>query len=362
MTGSTTLPLEEILRRAVVDATAWPDVCSEVANFLGGIGAILTPVDMRERGPGLVHSPSIADVYSVYLRDNWATRDPRNAGVAIMQRNGFVTDAEFIDRETFDRHTFYTDFLRQFDIGSSLNILIPMPEQAWIAAVQLPRNSIKRPPEIQSRALEARRLLLAAARTSRAVGVSRLSEWTQFYRAGDHGVFFLDRTGRIIEADGRGEQMLRRFSLSADKGIQLPDATLNRALADLLASASRSELLGPLPPPVLLPVDGRQTIVFEAVPVPASLRHFHARLAALLIVRLASITMANKSQILSARFGLTPSEIRVALGISKGRSPQEIADDHSIAVGTVRQQLKSVYRKIGARSQLHLSAIVNELS
>jgi DNA-binding CsgD family transcriptional regulator len=52
-----------------------------------------------------------------------------------------------------------------------------------------------------------------------------------------------------------------------------------------------------------------------------------------------------------ATFGLTVAESEVAAGLADGSSPQEIAEERGVAVGTVRVQLKRVFEKLGVRRQ-----------
>ena len=55
---------------------------------------------------------------------------------------------------------------------------------------------------------------------------------------------------------------------------------------------------------------------------------------------------------------LTPAELRVAPGISRGESLAEIARTHGISVKTVRTQLKAVFAKTGTHRQAELAAMM----
>ena len=45
------------------------------------------------------------------------------------------------------------------------------------------------------------------------------------------------------------------------------------------------------------------------------------------------------------RFGLTPSELRVALALTEGKTPAAIAAQHGISLATVRTHLRRLYEK-----------------
>jgi DNA-binding NarL/FixJ family response regulator len=56
---------------------------------------------------------------------------------------------------------------------------------------------------------------------------------------------------------------------------------------------------------------------------------------------------------------LTTSERRVLFFLTQGRSAQEIADELSVSLTTVRSHIRSILRKTGVRSQLAAVAIAN---
>ena len=65
---------------------------------------------------------------------------------------------------------------------------------------------------------------------------------------------------------------------------------------------------------------------------------------------------------LSESFGLTPAEVRLARKLRDGRSLQEAADELSVSVNTVRNQLRAVFDKMGLKRQSDLIRALTELS
>lgn len=78
----------------------------------------------------------------------------------------------------------------------------------------------------------------------------------------------------------------------------------------------------------------------------------------IVLMKLSANERALSTQSVEETFGLTKSEMRVVLGLIKGRSVNEIADDANVSQGTVRQQLKSVFSKTGTHRQLELARLV----
>ena len=66
-------------------------------------------------------------------------------------------------------------------------------------------------------------------------------------------------------------------------------------------------------------------------------------------------------EILRTIFDLTPAEARVSTLIAKGDDPATISEALNISVNTVRTHLAHVFQKTGARDQLALSTMVNQL-
>jgi DNA-binding CsgD family transcriptional regulator len=61
---------------------------------------------------------------------------------------------------------------------------------------------------------------------------------------------------------------------------------------------------------------------------------------------------------LTARYGLTPAESRVAAAICDGKVAKVVARDLDIGLATVRTHLKSIYVKLGVRNAKELIALL----
>jgi pimeloyl-ACP methyl ester carboxylesterase/DNA-binding CsgD family transcriptional regulator len=61
-------------------------------------------------------------------------------------------------------------------------------------------------------------------------------------------------------------------------------------------------------------------------------------------------------------FGLTPAEIRLASRLRDGRTLKEAADELSVSINTVRNQLRAIFDKMGLKRQSELIRALAELS
>ena len=64
-----------------------------------------------------------------------------------------------------------------------------------------------------------------------------------------------------------------------------------------------------------------------------------------------ALDSGTEREALSAAFGFTPAETRLALELLGGRTAQEAAAATRVSIHTVRTYLKRLYRKVGVRSQ-----------
>ena len=67
-------------------------------------------------------------------------------------------------------------------------------------------------------------------------------------------------------------------------------------------------------------------------------------------------------EVISAVTGLTTAEARVALAISDGVTPQEVAERHDVSINTIRKHLANAYEKTGLKNQATLAAAISRLN
>jgi DNA-binding CsgD family transcriptional regulator len=73
----------------------------------------------------------------------------------------------------------------------------------------------------------------------------------------------------------------------------------------------------------------------------------------------ADISMTAES--LQTLFGFTIAEARVTIGISQGKTPEEISEDMGVSINTVRSQIRQAFEKTGSCRQIGLVRIVTAL-
>ena len=177
------------------------------------------------------------------------------------------------------------------------------------------------------------------------------------------GVVHLDARGRIIEANGPAQRVLRQGGGLFDEGgflrarLAADNARLQtmvgRALPGLTGGSPRSGSMTVVRSP------GLPRLVLHVSPVPLRQMDFGARrVAALALVVDPSSRPRVSARRLTAALGLTPAEGRVAARLAEGRSVREIAASQGHQEGYVRWLLKRIYRKHGLSGQVPLVRLV----
>lgn len=171
------------------------------------------------------------------------------------------------------------------------------------------------------------------------------------------GTFVLDRAGALIAVDGDASELLRCGHMLLDSEGRLVGTT-HQATRELRALAASALARGARTEAIVLPGSSGSEVVVSATPLRPAPPVSETSPAALLLTALLR-TASKSGEELQARFGLTPSEVEVALMLGNGCSPKEIARARDKSVHTVRAQIRSIHGKTGAHNQLELARLLN---
>jgi DNA-binding CsgD family transcriptional regulator len=166
----------------------------------------------------------------------------------------------------------------------------------------------------------------------------------------DFGWLALDALGRVLDADSNGARLLLESGvLGANRAGRLtarPKTLEREILAAVQALAAeprgrpRAIILSREPwLDMLLTPAHNQSIL--AKPDPAVVAYVHGD----------SWSSADRCDQLAELFGLSASEARLALALSRGQAIPEAARELGLTVETARNYSKKIYAKLGARGQ-----------
>jgi DNA-binding CsgD family transcriptional regulator len=356
------LHLSRELDAATVDGSRWRNVCDALAGAVGGVGTALLPFESVRRGPWLVHSDSLGESVETYLREEWWKHDLRDRIRSVASWRGYATDHDIVDEDVIRKHPYYADFLARNGLGVFIGIHVATRSNGeWIASIQRPLTAGSPSRQILETIPHIHNMLSAATRASEALTVSHIEDWRTHFDAIDRGIAVLKPSRLLGEMNAAAERLLEPFMRRSGE-VFLPDEAASNQLALLIAGACAPLSHSPLPPPVLLRPTRNVTLVFEAVPLPSALRHFHSDAAAILVVRLAETLVCDLQSSMARKFGLTPAEARLAERIGAGESLREVADAEGITFETARTRLKAVFAKTGTSRQTELALLTARIS
>jgi DNA-binding CsgD family transcriptional regulator len=172
----------------------------------------------------------------------------------------------------------------------------------------------------------------------------------------------------ILDSDGKAQavtpsaQSMLGTEIDIRSGsLWASDSSANEALGQL-ASRARSGLIDGLTPDIVIRrPDGRKPILVQPIPVRGvGLDALPGARILVMLTDLEANTTATAAE-LERLFDLSQAESHVAALLGQGHDPSEIARRRNVAVDTVRGQLKSIFRKLGAGRQSDVVSLLARL-
>lgn len=173
-------------------------------------------------------------------------------------------------------------------------------------------------------------------------------------------VFIVDSRAVVVFANHAAEALARSGDalavvsgmLTSRTGAPALQAALQRATRTARAEGSSVRLDGARAPAPTVAV---------VTPLPAHSPAARPWQRPLAVVMATSTAHRSLADVLHGAFGLTPAEMRLALGLSEGLSLSDVAERHGVKVQTLRGQLKSLFWKVGVRRQAELASLMAAL-
>ena len=359
------------LHEAALDVTRWPDAERLIGEIGGSRGSGLAIFDGKSQANGTAFLVRICldgrrrrDWERRYFEDYYAgdERVPR----VLRQQYGRIRRMQslFSDAEKRTSPT-YNELLADLKAQNGLIMRLENPDgppviwgvcdsrdpSGWrTEQIRLIRRL---QPHIRQFALVSRALAEAEV-----VGKST----AQLFATPRFGVIHLDRRGRIMTANDRALEILRRGDglLDLDGFLRAAepeeDAELSRALSRALppfgvqgtAGSTTVHRVSPSGAPV-------RRLVLHITPVGEDYPHFRTRRfgAVVMIVDPAGQHRLDAAHV-AAALGLTLTESELAIALATGQTVRDIAEATERSEDTVRWHLKRIYRKHGISRQVDL--------
>lgn len=356
---------------AAVVPELWPDVLdriSVVGQCFGGVLFAVTPAREPQSGFPIfmsrwVASDAFHEAFGGFVRDGWAEKNLRARRALASDHAGFITDLDMCSAAEIETDPFYK-YVRGVGFGWCTGTTIKVPSGdtmilSWerrTADGPVDRNTVARldplRPHLARAALMASRLGLerakAATKALAIVGLPAavISPRQRILAAND---LFQSNMPALVE-----ERSFGRVRFMNDRADKLLAQALGSILAGQIAEAKPAQVLS-IP---IASADETPATVAHVIPLRRTAREIFSTASAVLVLTPAVAMPAPAHSVVQGLFDLTAAEARVARAIVGGRTIEEIARAASVSSGTVRNQLKSVFSKVGVSRQAELVGLL----
>jgi DNA-binding CsgD family transcriptional regulator/PAS domain-containing protein len=358
---------------AVLNPASWPVALDGIAALSGGRGLMMLSLG-QQTNAFTYASREIAEPISIYI-DHWLTagRCPRT--LAAQQkglRNGVWWDGDFLDQATLNNDAIFHEYARSTDLLYAATRLTTEFDPIVPYVLATPRSMTAGAP-VQD---EMRIFEMLTGHLVRALQIYQKSNQGNPVGDGvavllnqqDCGVSIVDTSGNVIFANdalrslaGDGIRVSGKRFVTASRADQ-------KAFDRLVAGALKPGLdLADIAPIALSRPSGKHPLLVQAMPFrrhdsrPLSALFRHDSGAIILIADPNRTRRLAGSEALKL-LGLTEAEARIAIKLGMGDSPESIADVFSLSVGTVRNHMKRIFRKLDISRQNQLVAFLVRLT
>lgn len=347
---------------AAVDVGLWPAALRQIADAYGAPSAGLA-------GQGRASSdcwgimerldPAAVERYCSYyhsVNPIWS-RVPRTP-VGTVQIDSMV-----MPKNEFVRTEFYNDYLKPLGIGSMLNAVVLLDDDAQTVLTVQGRE------EFEADDIRLHRLL--APHLQRAAEINRKLAMLQLYQDASlpaidllgHGALLVDASARVLVANGAADRLLAAgVGLGVTGrilrgGAEAETARLRRLVAGCAAKRAPSGVGGSLS---LSRGAGKAPLLVLVTPLRCEVPWYNAgRPVALILVSDPDRETGPRLEQIKGRFGLTGAEAAFAREIMKGDGIRAAANRLSISRATARTHLAHIFDKTGTHRQAELVGLLS---
>ena len=349
---------------AALDSALWADVLGKARDFVGGSAAAVYSRNATEKGLNVYHQDDRLDPhYRQLYFDRCAKRDPTIAGEFFAQLEQPIVTIdllpydELVDtRQEWARPQQLVDLPRAIIEKSATGMSffgVFCEERDGIADDEMRRRMRLIAPHLR------RAMLIGAAMERKTAEAALLADALDGFSA---GMFLVDASGRIVHANARGRAQLDERSVVRAGGGKLAaiEAKANQELTLALANGGDAALGVEGVAVPLTALDGEHYVA-QVLPLTSGERRRagagYAAVAAL-FVRKAELDAPSPAEAIARLYKLTPSELRVLLGVVQVGGVPEVADALGIARATVRTHLQRLFDKTDTKRQSDLVKLV----
>lgn len=353
---------------AALDPSLWVAALGKTRTFVGGSAAALYAKDAAAKSGNIYYDDGgIEPRYVQLYFDRYVRLDPTTVGHCFADIDEPVAAADIVSYDELLQTRFYKEWAKPQ--GWVDHVAVALEKAATrVALFGVFRHERDGVADFETR----RRMRLIAPHVRRAVFVSRVidlktAEAATFADTLDGigaGMFLLHSSGGIVHANVAGRAILAAGDVLRAVGSRLvaSDPQFDRLLREALAAAASGEAaIGVKGIALPLTAGDRERYVAHVLPLTSGIRRRAGATypaVAAMFVHKARLESPTPLEAIAKTYRLTPSELRVLLGVVEVGGVPEVAEALGVAAETVRSHLAHLYEKTGARRQADLVKLV----
>ncbi len=353
---------------ASLDPAQWSAALRKSRAFVGGASAALYSKNaVRKTGRMYFQEGDISREFRQLYIERYAKLDPFSTSHFFAEIEQPIATADVMPYEEFLATRFYKEWVRPQGLVDNVTAAL---DKSSTSAVLFTIFRHERDGLVDDDTRDRMRLIIPHIRRAVLIGQAirlQTAEAATFADTLDGisaGMLLVDARGGIVHANASGHAMLAEGSVLRAAGGKLAanNADAEGSLYDvILAAGSGDAAVGIKGIAVPLQTSEGERYVAHVLPLTSGARRragtSYAAVAALFVHK-AALDKPAPPEAIAKTFQLTPSELRVLLGIVEVGGAPEVAEALGIAETTVKFHLKHLYEKTGAGRQADLVKLV----
>jgi DNA-binding CsgD family transcriptional regulator len=354
-----------------LDPSLWVGALENAARFIGGSAASVVAKDTTRRSMQIFYQYGTAPLYQKLYLEKYVKMDPSTNCQLFAEVGDVICTEDFMDYGEFLETRFYQEWaLPQRLIDGAMGILHKTATEVAMFGVFFHERDGRINGETR------RRIGLLAPHVRRAVLVGRLlatkkaeaAELADTFDALRSAVFLVDAKGRIVHTNAAGRSLLSKRDPLYASGARLSavDAEIDNLFEEAFLAADNGDSAIDVKG-ISLPLVARdgEDYVAHILPLTSGARRRTGAVyaaAAAVFANKAKLPTPSPLEVIARRYKLTPTELRVLLGIVEVGGAPEVAEALGISPTTVRSHLAGLYEKTGVSRQADLVKLMAQFS
>ena len=334
----------------------WPDVLDSIAETTESAGSHL--ITARGLALNWTSTHSLQSIISDYISKGWFARCGRRVCIFKDAHSSFLRETDYWTDDEFENNEVYQDLFRPRGWGWSAGTGFLVPTGDTIAFF-VERALDEGPVDAQyiDYLNELRPHLARSVMVATRLGLKNAEGASDAMAKLDVPTFLLGSDCSVVNSHNIDDATAEHFGIGAKDRLYLKDATANVQLTECLKEFDKASDRDVSSFPVRDEL-GQALFVGHVIPVSRSVHDIFANSYAVLVLIPTKTDVAPKISLVRSLYDFTGAEARIARGLAKGQSLDDLAASANVAKSTVRTQLKSVMEKTGCTRQAELVALM----